>query len=233
MRCDIGAQVIHASCDSDSVVNLVVTAGALAVPGSTRQHPIRGLRVLLTGVRNLSKTTAETLKWFDSVVPHDTVIRAQWRSSPSTTDSPQRSTARDPAAVDQFLRRKLDELENFTTEETEVSAPPVATNISLPPSNYCLAVSRNGAVVSVIGTQGSSAVTIMLQESSCHLKLAGFEDTVQYSWGEYPLAPLDDIEIRLIGRDQPHPARMVDGVGLSARGLAKALRDQLRERYRK
>ena len=239
IECSVGAETIHATCDPDGVVMLVVSAGVLTVPGSTRQNPVRGFRVMLTGVNRMSTIGSEHRTWLDLVIAATSVVNARLVTAAAPSEPATVRTASSPAAVDQVLRDKLTALDEYLGDEpADESAANVSIGppITVPASDYCLAIRVNAFGAIVIGTTGSATATITTNVDSngtvtSWLKLAGFDDSRQLTWGEIPIDANDRIEILALGSGQPDPAHVVSVQPGFARAVARSLRDELKRRY--
>jgi hypothetical protein len=217
LRCIVGEKEIRAAARGSGTILLRASAGVLMVVGSTREHPVRGFQLSLTGTEQRSKFQFSTFTWFDDVLPADTPVRV-WLENQTSGDPPER---RDPEASPEFVerefRKKFEQLDrHFSKRRSRPLPPPPAPGepVPSPECSHCLSIRRNGELLGTIGASGSVHAILTLNvhagdASTCQLALQGYDGKNSLGWGEFNMTAGDCIDIHFEQNAVPDPLRLV------------------------
>lgn len=216
LRCIIGDEEVHAGFQDPGTILLLVTAGVLVVPGSSRDRPIRGLSVTLRGVEGESSFDNIHVSWLDKQMPTQTPIRVSVEFASTQATPAQRQQFKLPEADERRLRKVFDWLDRpfFKKLFSAFSpTPKPGKPIVLERCSHCLVIRKNEQQIATIGTPWSSMARITLDvlksgESSCVLELIGYDGQESLSWGSYPLFDGDSIALDFLGNAVPDPVRV-------------------------
>jgi hypothetical protein len=217
LRCIVGEKEIRAAAPGSGAIIFRATAGVLTVPGSTRDHPVRGFQLSLTGTEQRSKFHFSTFTWFNDILPEDTPIRV-WLETGSAGDPPaSKDPEPPPGLIEGEFRKKFEQLDRHFSKQPPrpIPQPPEPSElVSSPERCPCLSIRRNGELLGTIGASGSAHAILTLNVSAggapaCQLALTGYDGKNSLSWGEFNLTTGECIDIRFEQNAVPDPMRFV------------------------
>ena len=240
LQCIVGEKEVRAGLQGPGTVVFRATAGVLTVAGSTRDSPIRGLEVDLSGTEQRSAFDSKHVRWLNASIPTETPIRVSVDLTSTNSTPATRQVLAPPSAVEREFRKCFDELDRRFSKKKPSALPPApepGEPVALGRCSHCLAVHKNDRHLVTIGTPWMAAAKIMLTvpdsgEPTCGLDLVGYDGEKPFTWGSSPLLDGDSIALSFLDNAVPEPARIVPPDPHLSQRMAIALYNELGRLFR-